>query len=44
MIGISRETVTRLLTEMKKRHIVESRGSTLVIHDSAALRKMANRN
>jgi len=44
MIGISRETVTRLLGEMKKRQIVESRGSTLVIHDTAALRRMANHN
>ena len=26
MIGISRETVTRLLAEMKKRQIVESEG------------------
>src|SRR5271169_2316808 len=41
MIGISRETVTRLLGEMKKRQIVEFRGSTLVIHDTAALRRMA---
>jgi len=44
MIGISRETVTRLLGEMKKRQIVESRGSTLVIHDPAALRKMGNQS
>ena len=44
MIGTSRETVTRLLAEMKKRQIVESRGSTLVIRNTAALRKMANHN
>jgi CRP/FNR family cyclic AMP-dependent transcriptional regulator len=44
MIGTSRETVTRLLTEMKKRQIVESKGSTLVIRNAAALRKMANDN
>jgi CRP/FNR family transcriptional regulator, cyclic AMP receptor protein len=44
MIGTSRETVTRLLAEMKKRHIVESRGSILVIRDTAALHKMANQN
>lgn len=42
MIGISRETVTRLLAEMRKRQIVESKGSTLVIRNTAALRKMAN--
>jgi CRP/FNR family transcriptional regulator, cyclic AMP receptor protein len=44
MIGISRETVTRLLTEMKKRHIVESTGSTLMIRNTALLRKMASHN
>jgi CRP/FNR family transcriptional regulator, cyclic AMP receptor protein len=44
MIGTSRETVTRLLAEMKKRQIVELKGSTLVIRNAAALRKMANHN
>ena len=44
MIGASRETVTRLLAEMKKRQIVELKGSTLVIRNAAALRKMANHN
>ncbi len=44
MIGTSRETVTRLLAEMKKRQIVELKGSTLVIRNAAALRKMANQN
>jgi CRP/FNR family cyclic AMP-dependent transcriptional regulator len=44
MIGTSRETVTRLFAELKKRQIVESKGSTLVIHNAAALREMANRN
>ena len=44
MIGTSRETVTRLLGEMKKRQIVELKGSTLVIRNAAALRKMANHN
>jgi hypothetical protein len=29
---------------MKKRQIVESKGSTLVIRNAAALRKMANDN
>jgi CRP/FNR family transcriptional regulator len=37
MIGISRETVTRLISELKKQHIVETRGSTLVIRNKAAL-------
>ncbi len=44
MIGTSRETVTRLLANLKKRQIVDARGSTLVIRDQAALREMANRN
>ncbi len=44
MIGTSRETVTRLFAEMKKRQIVQSKGSTLVIRNSAALRDLANHN
>jgi len=44
MIGTSRETVTRLFAEMKKRQIVRSSGSTLVIRDAAALRDIANHN
>jgi CRP/FNR family transcriptional regulator, cyclic AMP receptor protein len=44
MIGTSRETVTRLLADLKKHQIIDARGSTLVIHDRAALSEMANRN
>jgi CRP/FNR family transcriptional regulator, cyclic AMP receptor protein len=44
MIGMSRETVTRLFAGMKKRQIVQSKGSTLVIRNTAALREMANHN
>jgi CRP/FNR family transcriptional regulator len=44
MIGTSRETVTRLFADMKKRQIVESKGSTLTIRDLEALRKIANHN
>jgi CRP/FNR family transcriptional regulator, cyclic AMP receptor protein len=44
MIGTSRETVTRLFAEMKRRQIVQSKGSTLVIHNTAALREIANHN
>lgn len=44
MIGTSRETVTRLFAELKKRQIVQSKGSTLVIRNTAALRDMANHN
>lgn len=42
MIGTSRETVTRLFAEMKKRQIVQTKGSTLVIRNAAALREIAN--
>jgi len=44
MIGTSRETVTRLFAEMKKRQILQSKGSTLVIRNTAALREIANHN
>ena len=44
MIGTSRETVTRLFAELKKRQIVQSKGSTLVIRNSGALRDIANHN
>ena len=44
MIGTSRETVTRLFAEMKRRQIVQSKGSTLLIRNTAALRKIANHN
>lgn len=37
MIGTSRETVTRQLGELKKRHIIEIKESTLVIRDPSAL-------
>jgi CRP/FNR family transcriptional regulator len=37
MIGTSRETVTRLLAELRKKKIVEIKKSTLVILDKAAL-------
>ncbi len=42
MIGTSRETVTRLFAELKKREIVQSKGSTLVIRNTSALREIAN--
>jgi CRP/FNR family transcriptional regulator, cyclic AMP receptor protein len=44
MIGTSRETVTRLFADMKKHQIVQAKGSTLVIRDTAALRDIANNN
>jgi len=44
MIGTSRETVTRLFTDFKKRRIVQGNGSTLVIRNLAALRLIAANN
>ena len=44
MIGTSRETVTRLFAEMNRRQIVQSKGSTLLIRNTAALREIANHN
>ena len=41
MIGTSRETVTRLFSDLKKRQIVQSKGSTLTIRNKAALKAMA---
>ena len=40
MIGTSRETVTRLLADFKRRQIVEYTGSSLRIHNKAALKAM----
>jgi len=44
MIGTSRETVTRLFAELKRQHIVQTKGSTLVICNTAALRGIADHN
>lgn len=41
MIGTSRETVTRLFGDLKKRQIVQTKGSILVIRNKAALRTLA---
>jgi CRP-like cAMP-binding protein len=41
MIGVSRETVTRVISRFKKRRIVELRTPMLVIHDKTALAKLA---
>jgi CRP/FNR family transcriptional regulator, cyclic AMP receptor protein len=40
LIGTSRETVTRTLSEFKKQHILELTGSTLVIRNKAALQRL----
>lgn len=44
MIGTSRETVTRLFADLKKRQIVQTKGSTLVIRNKVALKLIASNN
>ncbi|MGA9472842.1 MAG: Crp/Fnr family transcriptional regulator [Terriglobales bacterium] len=41
MIGTSRETVTRLFADLKKRQILQTKGSTVVIRNKAALLSLA---
>jgi CRP/FNR family transcriptional regulator, cyclic AMP receptor protein len=41
MIGASRETVTRLLSELKKKELIRLEGSTLVIRNRPALEALA---
>jgi CRP/FNR family cyclic AMP-dependent transcriptional regulator len=41
MIGSSRETVTRLFSDFKKKQLLQVKGSTIVIQDVATLRKFA---
>ena len=41
MIGTSRETVTRLFADLKKRQVVEKKGSTVRIRNKAALKALA---
>jgi CRP/FNR family transcriptional regulator len=40
MIGTSRETVTRLFTEFKRKQFVERRGSTLVVRNRGGLQSL----
>jgi CRP/FNR family transcriptional regulator, cyclic AMP receptor protein len=40
IIGVARETVTRLITTFKREHFIELQGSTLVIADKAGLESM----
>ncbi len=42
MIGSSRETVTRLLADFRRKQLVQVMGSTLVIHNKAALESIVN--
>lgn len=42
MIGASRETVTRLLSDLKKKQLIRLEGSTLVIRNRTALEALAS--
>jgi len=42
MIGTSRETVTRLFAELKRKQIIQLKGSTLVIRNKTALQTMVS--
>jgi CRP/FNR family transcriptional regulator, cyclic AMP receptor protein len=42
MIGASRETVTRLFSDFKKRQLLQIKGSTLILRDKAGLEHLAN--
>ena len=41
MINTSRETVTRLFADLKRRQILQSKGSTLLIRNKGALKALA---
>jgi CRP/FNR family transcriptional regulator len=40
LVGTSRETITRTLSELRKKDIVEIKGSTLIIHNKPALERL----
>jgi CRP/FNR family transcriptional regulator len=40
LMGTSRETITRTLSEFRKKEIVELKGSTLIIHNKPALEQL----
>ena len=42
MIGTTRETVSRLFAEFKKKQLVQLKGSTLIIRNKSALEKMVH--
>ena len=41
LTGTSRETITRILSDFRKKDIVELKGSTLIIHNKPALELLA---
>jgi CRP/FNR family transcriptional regulator, cyclic AMP receptor protein len=40
LTGTTRETITRTLSEFRKKDIVELKGSTLIIHNKCALERL----
>lgn len=40
LVGTSRETITRLLSEFRRNEMAELKGSTLIIHNHPALKNM----
>ena len=42
MIGTTRETITRLFSDFKKKQLLQVKGSTLVLHSKSALEKMVH--
>jgi CRP/FNR family transcriptional regulator len=40
LVGTSRETITRLLSEFRRNDMAELKGSTLIIHNHPALKHM----
>jgi CRP-like cAMP-binding protein len=44
LMGTSRETITRLFSEFRKKELVELKGSMLTIRDWAALEKLRGEN
>lgn len=40
MLGLSRETVTRLLSELREKHLIEQQGPMTVVRDKQALESM----
>jgi CRP-like cAMP-binding protein len=40
MIGTTRETVSRLFSEFKKKQLLQLKGATLIIRNKPALEKM----
>jgi len=42
MIGTTRETVSRLFSEFKKKQLLQVKGSTLIIRNKLALERMVH--